>query len=122
MNTDDFFPATAAATIPARTIAKFTATRNEVAPATAATDPLAGVVDLETAAGGLADVAYGGVFEVKAGGNIAAGDPLTADANGCAVKAVAVAGQTVRVIGFARTPAVAGDLFDYVAAPSVIVG
>jgi hypothetical protein len=123
MHTDDYFSARATGAIPAKTIVKFTGNPDEVAPATAATDPLAGVVDLgATLAGQMVDVAYGDVCEVVAGGAIAAGDPLTANAAGRAVAAVKVAGQTVRVIGFAKAAAVDGDIVDFIVAPSLIVG
>lgn len=122
MTTDDFFSAKAGAAIAAKTIVKFTAVRNEVAPATAGTDALAGVADMGAASGDMVDIAYGDIFEVVAGGPIAAGDPLTADAQGRAVKAVKSAGVTVHVIGYARVPAVAGDIFDFIVARGVIVG
>jgi hypothetical protein len=106
-----------------KTIVKFTANRGEVAPATAATDKIAGVLALAaTAVGEVVDVAMGGVHEVVAGGAIAAGDPLTTDANGAAVPAAFAAGAARHVIGKALVPAVAGDIFPYLVAPSVIAG
>lgn len=124
MNSDDFFTARAAAPIAAKTIVKFTGNADEVAPATAATDPIAGVVDMgATAAGQMVDVAYGDIFEVTAGGAFAAGDPLTANAAGRAVAAAKIAGQVVRVIGVARVAAAAdGDIVDFLVAPSFIAG
>ncbi len=107
----------------AKTIVKFTGNRGEVAPATAATDKIAGVIDLEaTAAGQMVDVAIECLHEVVAGANIAAGDPLTSDANGKAVPATIAAGVTKHVFGKALVPAVAGDIFAYLVAPSVIAG
>lgn len=109
--------------IASKRIAKFTANPREVSPAAAATDKLAGVVDFAaTAAGQPVDIAVGGVDEVQAGGNIAAGDPLTSDANGKAVVATYTAGVTKHVIGKALAPAVDGEIVPYVVAPSVIAG
>jgi hypothetical protein len=113
----------AAGVIGARKIVKFTSNRGEVALASAATDKLAGVADLGASeAGQIVDVAEGEYFEVVAGGAVAAGDMLTANADGAAVVAAAIAGQTVHVIGRAEVPAVAGDIFLAYLAPSVIVG
>ena len=56
--------------------------------------------------------------EVEAGGAIAAGDPLTSDAQGRAVKAAA-AGD--RIIGFACKAATeAGEIIDYQFAPGFL--
>lgn len=115
------FVATAA--ISAKHLVKFTANAGEVAPATAATDKLAGVADLgATVSGEMVDVAIGGMDEVVAGGNIAAGDKLTSDANGKAVVATFAAGVTTHVVGVALAPGVDGDLISYLVAPSVIAG
>lgn len=91
-------------------------------PAAAATDGLAGATDGlgGPVVGDTVDVAQGGWGEVQAGGPISPGDPLTSDANACAVKAVVAAGTTKNCIGFAQKAAVAGDIFPYLAAPHVI--
>lgn len=92
-----------------------------VAPATAATDALIGAADtLGADSGGMLDVTETGWGEVKAGGNVSFGDPLTADAQSRAVKAVPVAGSVVRIIGFARADGVANDIIPYLAAPGVL--
>lgn len=114
----------AAGVIAAKSFVKFTANRNEVAQASAATDKLAGVADLgASAAGQMVDVARGEFFEVTCGAvAIAAGDAITSDANGLAVTAAKVAGQTVYVAGFADVAANPGDVFRCLVAPSLIVG
>ncbi len=114
----------AAGVIAAKSFAKFTANRWEVAQASAATDKIAGVADLGAlAAGDMVDVPVDGIHEVTCGAvAIAAGDPITADANGLAITAAKVAGQTVRVAGVALVPAAPGDVFPFQIAPSVIVG
>jgi hypothetical protein len=112
----------AAGAIGARLITKYTNNRAEVAQASAATDRLAGVTELGAAAlGDVVDVVRAGMDKVTAGGNVAAGDLLTSDANGKAIKAVGGAGQTVFVIGQAEEPGVANDIIHYTTAPSVIV-
>ena len=86
--------------------------------ATAATDALVGTADeLGTQANGRVDVCMGWLPEVEAGGTLAAGDPITSDANGKAVKATAGGN---RIIGFAMTSASAGDIIPYQFAPGTL--
>lgn len=104
-------------------IAQYTANRGEVAPATAATQKLAGAVDIGAgAAGQMVDVSIGGESKVKLGGVVAAGDPVTANAAGKGVVAAFAAGQTKYVIGYAMEPGVADDIIAYRVAPGVIAG
>jgi hypothetical protein len=113
----------AAVDIPANSIVKFTANDGEVTLATAATDKIAGVTDsVDVKAGSMVDVAFEGLHPVKAGGVIAAGDPLTADATSRAVAATFTAATMKFVIGPAAAKAVAGDLVLFHIAPSVIAG
>ncbi|MFT4162851.1 hypothetical protein [Shinella sp.] len=89
--------------------------------ATASTDPLIGAAgSLGAPAGGMVDVTEAGWSEVRAGGNISDGDPLTANNLGKAIKAVPVAGSVVRIIGFARSDASDDDVIPYLVAPGVI--
>lgn len=114
---------TASAAITAKRLVKFTGNAGEVAPATAATDKIAGAADLgATAAGQMVDVAISGQSEAIAGGNIAAGDKLTSDANGKAVAATLSAAATKHVFGVALAPGVDGDIIPYLVAHSVIAG
>lgn len=104
-------------------IVAFAGSRNQVRQASAATDPLAGITDSQGgAAGGMADVQFSLFAEARAGGPIAAGDRITADASGRAVKAVKQAGQIVSVVGIAQVPAAEGDIFDVLIAPGFIDG
>ncbi|ELT49071.1 MULTISPECIES: DUF2190 family protein [Brucella] len=92
-----------------------------VAVATSETDPLIGAADsMGAPADGMLDVIQGGHGEVRAGGTFAFGDPLTADAQGRAVKAVPVAGKLVRIIGFAMQDADENDIVPYLFAPGCI--
>ena len=59
---------------------------------------------------GRVDVCTGGIPEVALGGTVAAGDPLTSDASGKAVKATA-AGN--RILGFALVSGASGDIIPY---------
>lgn len=89
--------------------------------AASATDAIIGASDSQGANDtGLCDVHQGGEIEVRAGGDIDAGDPITSDAQGRAIKAVPVAGQNIRVAGIAMNDASADDIFDFIYAPSVI--
>ena len=95
------------------------ADRRKARLATAAADPIFGISDLGADLGGQCDVHLTGAVPVKAGGAIAAGAPVTSDANGRAVTAVAGVGA-IRVAGFALEPAVDGDLFMLHLAPSIL--
>lgn len=89
--------------------------------ATGSTLPFVGVSDtLGADAGDMCDVHRAGLPGVKLGGTVQAGDPLTSDANGKAVKAVPGAGTTVYLFGYADEHGVADDIIDYFAAPGVL--
>lgn len=108
----------------ARRIAAFGAgaTANTVRNAGANTERLVGVFDtlVPDAAGAMADVHMAGLASVEAGAAIEAGQPVTADAQGRAIPAVAAAGTTVRIIGYASQPGAAGDYIDVFLAPGII--
>ncbi len=113
----------AAADIAACLIVKFTAVTNTVALATAPTDPIAGVVDtMGGKAGALCDVQLTAIADVRAGGPVAAGDAITADASGRGVKATKIAGQTVNCIGIAQGAHVVDDIMPVLLSPFQIVG
>ena len=97
----------AAALDPYRLI-KFGTTQTDAALAVDGTATLLGVTDSlgADAAGDPVDVVMGGVATVVYGGTVALGDPLTADAQGAAIKA-ATAGQ--KIIGYAAKAGEAGD-------------
>ena len=90
--------------------------------AAAATDKILGVGERVGAdAGDFHDVTVSGVTEVRAGGAFDAFDKLTADAQGRAIKAVPVAGQTIHILGIAHAPAIAaGDIVPVQVAPSLL--
>lgn len=60
-------------------------------------------------AGEMVDTHMLGELPVVAGGALKPGDPITADAQGRAVKASPVAGTVIRIAGFATTEATAAD-------------
>ena len=79
--------------------------------ATGATVALVGTTDeLGKLSNGRVDVCTSGIPEVALGGTVAAGDPLTSDASGKAVKATA-AGN--RILGFALVSGASGDIIPY---------
>ena len=93
----------------------------KVAVASAGTDALIGAAgSMGAPADGMVDVTVAGWDEVRAGGNISFGDPLTSNNVGKAVKAVPVAGSVVRIIGFAMSDASADDIIPYQVAPGVL--
>lgn len=91
--------------------------------AAAATSKSIGVSDLGAdASGDRVDVIISDIALVEYGGNVAEGDPLTADADGKAVVAAPAVGANVRVIGFATVNGVSGDIGSVRIAPSVMQG
>lgn len=115
----------AAGAIAANRLVKRTANRGEAAQAAASTDAIAGVSDGmgASAAGQMCDVHELGLYDVVAGGNLAAGDPVTSDANGKAVKAVKPgAGVRTFCAGTVQEPAVIDDIVPIMVAPFVIDG
>lgn len=107
------YEASAAAT--PRRIARFsdTAASQKVAGATANTQPLIGVFDsMGGPVGAMVDVVRSGLASVELGGTVTAGAPLTSDAQGRAIAAVAASATQVRIVGFADAPGVVGDIID----------
>ena len=116
----------AAGAIAPWSIAAFTGNRNEVAQAAGSSTGLAGITDYlgigSTESDRMVDLQLTEVADVQAGGTIAAGDPVTSDANGKAIKALRVPDAEVFCIGIAQGPAVAGDVFGVLVSPFVITG
>lgn len=97
------------------------ASSKKVSHSAAGTDAHIGVSDAMGAdAGGMCDVHRGGLVSVQLGGAVNAGDLLTADADGKAVAAAAVASTTIRIIGYADEPGVADDIIDAFLAPGIL--
>lgn len=96
---------------------------NTAALATAATDKLIGVNEaLNKDAGEMVDYPTAGTGQVRLGGNVTRGDPITADAASKGVTAAPAAGANVRIIGFALQSGVLNDVIDYQIAPSLMQG
>jgi len=88
-----------------------------------ATDAHFGVQgSLSALSGERSDVIVAGIAEVEYGGNVTAGDELTADASGKAVAAAPSAGVNNRVIGVAMVSGVSGDIGSVLIAPGRIQG
>ncbi|QFR32391.1 hypothetical protein [Ancylobacter sp. TS-1] len=97
------------------------ATGTTVSTAAAATDSLLGVTDsLGGVAGKAVDITLQGPAEVRLGGNVGFNDPLTADANGKAIVAVAGAGANKRIIGYALAPGALDDIIPIRVAPGYL--
>lgn len=113
----------AAAAIAAYRIVRFfdAANSSAVNIGSAATQPLIGTTGKvgASAAGEMVDVERAGLNPVQLGGVVAAGDWLTSDANGKAIKTTTPGDQ---VIGRAEQPGVADDIIDYFAAPGIYAG
>jgi hypothetical protein len=102
-------------------IAKFsdTAASSKIAGATTNADPIVGATGSigAVAVGDMVDITLSGIALVTAGGTITAGALLTVDANSKAIVAVPTAGVFMNVIGKALEPAVANDVFQFLAMP-----
>lgn len=102
-------------------IVALSGTDNIAEAATADTDAILGVSErMGAEAGGQLDVVLSGTYDVIAGGNITAGDFITADANSKGVAAAPSAGDVVRYAGIALLDAVAGDIFPILIAPGAL--
>lgn len=97
----------ASSAIRAGQIVKFGDADGHVVPSTGADDLSIGVADvLDVGAGDRLDVIRAGIAQVKFGGDVARGEPVTANADGCAVRAAA--GN--HIIGFAEENTASGDV------------
>lgn len=96
---------------------------NTAALATASTDLLVGTNgNLAKEIGETIDYPTTGTGEVKLGGNVTRGQPITADAASKGIFANPAAGVNARIIGFALQSGVADDVIDYQIAPGQIQG
>lgn len=87
---------------------------NKVSIAKTAMEPLLGAAgSMGAKANGMLDLDMAGWSEVRAGGDIDFGNPITSDANGKAIKATSVKGSFIRIIGYAMGDAEDGDIFSY---------
>lgn len=102
---------TAESAVAAYRIVKFGSTEGKVVQAAAAADSMLGAATLVSAnANERIDVILSGVADVEYGGAIAAGDYLTSNASGQAVKAAPAAGTNNGIIGKAVIAGAAGDI------------
>lgn len=103
---------TVSAAIEKYRIVAFGAAVSTINQASAAADLLVGVTGQvgAVAEDERVDIYMDGVRTVEFGGAFEAGDPLTADAEGKAIKAVPGADATIRIIGFAMELGGAGVL------------
>ena len=97
--------------IAANRIVKFGSTDDYVVQGAAATDSLIGVVELVAPASGeRCDVVLDDIAEVKLGGSVTRGGPITSDASGQGVAAAPATGVNNRVIGYALASGSSGDI------------
>ncbi len=96
---------------------------NTAALATAPGDLLIGTNDsLPKEIGEMVDYPTAGTGQVKLGGVVTRGQPITSDAASKGVAAAPAAGTNVRIIGFALQSGVADDVIDYHIAPGMFQG
>ena len=110
-------PYDAGAAVKGRRIVKFKAA-GVVEQASAAGDDVIGVSErFDVPNGARIDVVHGGSAEVEAGGAVARGKMVGADADG---KGVAVSAANNRAVGIALETAADGDYFEVLICPSQI--
>lgn len=79
--------------------------------AAAVGDLIIGVsTEIAAASGERVDVIHAGIADVKLGGTVTRGNPITSDASGQGVAAAPAAGVNNRIVGFALTSGVSGDI------------
>lgn len=101
---------TAEGAIAARRFIKYGSADRQVLQAAAAADAIMGVSErLPVLAGERVDVVKSGLAEIEYGGVVTRGDPLTADADGRAVKAEPAAGANNQIGGWAEVSGAVGD-------------
>ncbi len=89
----------------------------------AATEFCFGVTtDVDAASGERVDVVHEGIADVKLGGTVVRGGPITSDATGQGVAAAPSAGTNNRIIGYALISGVSGDIIPVLLAPSTLQG
>ena len=119
----DFKSQLAQAAVAAFLIVRPGTANDTVVPAAAATDLLLGTADgLDKATGEMVDLDLRPVAEVRLGGSVTRGQPITSNAAGKGVVAAPAAGANVRIIGFALKSGVAEDVITYLRAPGVMQG
>lgn len=113
----------AQAAIAAFLIIKHGTADNTAALATASTDLLIGTSDgLDKDIGEMVDYPTIGTGEVRLGGVVTRGQPITADAASKGIAAAPGAGVNARIIGFALQSGVLNDVIDYHIAPGMVQG
>ncbi|WP_290889393.1 capsid cement protein [Arenimonas sp.] len=109
--------------IPAGSLVKFGADDNTVVVSAAAADAHIGVVEsFDVASGERCDVVMAGIAEVKIGGGITRGGPVTSNASGQGVAAAPAAGTNNGVIGRALASGVSGDVIPVLVVPGTFQG
>lgn len=89
----------------------------------AVTEFMIGVsTEVDSVSGERVDVVHEGIADLKLGGTVARGAPVTSDASGQGVAPAPAAGTNNRIIGFALVSGVNGDIIPVLLAPSVMQG
>jgi len=113
----------AAVAIPAYTIVKFGVSDVLVTPTVAAGDASIGITgELAADVGERCDVHMSDIADVRLGGPVTRGDPLTSDVQGRAILAAPGSGAKVRTIGFALASGVLGDVAPARLVPGMMTG
>lgn len=89
----------------------------------AATEKIVGVTtEIDASSGERVDVIHEGIADVKLGGTVARGDPITSDATGQGVAAAPAAGTNNRIVGYAVISGVSGDIIPVIVSLGMVQG
>lgn len=89
---------------------------------TAAAKLIGITTDIAAASAERVDVVVAGIADLKLGGTVARGDPITSDASGNGVSAAPGAGVNNRIVGIALISGVSGDLIPVLINQSMLQG
>ena len=89
----------------------------------AATEMSIGITtEVDATVGETVDVVHAGIADLKLGGTVARGGPVTSDASGQGVAPAPAGGVNNRVIGFALISGVSGDIIPVLVNPFIMQG
>lgn len=89
----------------------------------ATSDKIIGVTsEIAAASGERVDVILSGIADLKIGGTVTRGDPITSDASGQGVSAAPAAGTNWRIIGIALISGVSGDIIPVIISQGMLQG
>jgi hypothetical protein len=114
---------TAEGPIAAFTIVRAGAADKGALQASAVSDPILGIsTEVDVVSGERVDVVHEGIADLRLGGTVARGAPITTNASGLGVAAAPAAGVNNRIVGVAVIGGVSGDIIKVIVSLSSLQG